>query len=152
MVPVSKSGHELDPFFGGDVGEHGVHSTERLDEFCPMTPIALPFLVIRRHDSSVDASPLSSEKTRKANLLLKRKPRHKSFCNGKVVANVCKNSSSETVNVVVLAVLRWNVREAASAIRLLSPAMDTKRVRLHWHGCAWRGLGLVVRLLASRRS
>jgi hypothetical protein len=91
-----------------------------------MTPIALPFLVIRRHDSSVDASPLSSEKTREANLLLKRKPRHKSFCNGKVVANVCKNSSSETVNVVVLAVLRWNVREAASAIRLLSPAMDTE--------------------------
>ena len=91
-----------------------------------MTPVALPFFVIRRHDSSVDASPLSSEKTREANLLLKRKPRHELSCNGKAVANVCKNSLSEIWNVAVLAVLRWKVREATSAIRLLSPAMDTE--------------------------
>jgi hypothetical protein len=74
----------------------------------------------------MEASPLSSEKTHEAKLLLKRKPHHESSCNGKAVAKVCKNSLSETLKVVALAVLRWNVREATSAIQFLSPAMDTE--------------------------
>jgi hypothetical protein len=91
-----------------------------------MPPKTLPFPVIRLHDPSVDASPLSSEKIRKASLLLKRKTRQESFCNGKAVEKVCKNTSSGMVKVSAVAELRLNVRDEKSAMRLSTPAMETE--------------------------
>jgi hypothetical protein len=99
---------------------------ERFDEPFPMLPIALPFFVIRFHDSSVDVSFRSSEKTREVSLLLRWKLRHESFCKGKAEAKVCKKLLSSIVNVAALAVFRWNVREAMSAMRFSTPAMDTE--------------------------
>ena len=64
-----------------------------------MLPITLPFFVIRRHDASVDALPLSSEKTSEVSLELRRKLRQELSCKGKVELNKCKKSSSGRVNV-----------------------------------------------------
>ena len=61
MHIFGKSGEELDSLHGGDRGKHWVHVMEGCDEVCPMVPIALPFLVIHRHDASIDAVPLSLE-------------------------------------------------------------------------------------------
>jgi hypothetical protein len=91
-----------------------------------MLPIALPLFVIRFHDSSVDVSFRSSEKTREVSLLLSRKLRHEPFCKGKVEEKVCKKSSSLLVKVAASAVFRWNVRDAMSAMRFSMPAMDTE--------------------------
>jgi hypothetical protein len=90
-----------------------------------MLPKALPFLVIRRHDPSVDGSSLSLEKISKASLLLSRKMRQELFCRGNAVEKVCKNSRSEMWNVSRVAELRLNVRDDRSAMRLSTPAMDT---------------------------
>ena len=99
---------------------------EGLDEAFPMLPIALPVFVIRFHDSSVDASFRSSEKTLEVSLLLRQKTRHEPCCKGKADEKMCKKSGSSIRNVVSLAVCRWNMREAMSAIRFLTPAMDTE--------------------------
>ena len=74
---LSEGCDEFDVVIGGDGGELGVHIMERFDEVFPMVPVALPFLVRCCHDASIDASPLSSEKTREASLLLNWKPCHK---------------------------------------------------------------------------
>jgi hypothetical protein len=89
-----------------------------------MRPIADPFRVIRSHDPSVDVVPRSSEKIRELSLSLKRKMLHEPFCRGKVLANVCKNSVSEMVNVAAATECLLKVREATSAIRFLMPAME----------------------------
>jgi hypothetical protein len=114
--PVSESEKEFDAVGVWQCGEQGVHTTERGDVVEPKTPIALPFVVIRSHDPSVDVSPRSSEKIRELSLLLTRKPRHEAFCKGKESENFCKNSSSDRVNVSDVADVPRNVREAMSAI------------------------------------
>ena len=58
----SKGSEKFDSLGSGDICELGIHMMEGHNEFCPMLPIALPFLVICRHDASVNALPLSSEK------------------------------------------------------------------------------------------
>jgi hypothetical protein len=59
------------------IGEHRVHFMERFDKFGPKLPIALPFVVIRSHDPSIDVLlPCSYEKIRKQSLQLKLKTRH----------------------------------------------------------------------------
>lgn len=99
---------------------------EGLDEGPPMAPIALPFAVIRRHDPSVDASPLSSEQTFEISLSLRRKTRQESVWMGNVAANRCKKSMSDVSKVLRWAECRLNVREAMSAILLSVPAMETE--------------------------
>jgi hypothetical protein len=123
--PLSECGEKFDLFGCWQSGEHGVHTSERLEEVAPMFPIALPFLVIRLHDPSVDVSPLSSEKTREASLLLNRKTRHESCWSGKDAEKECKKSSSEMWNVFEVAEFRLKVRDAVSAIVFLVPAMET---------------------------
>ena len=91
-----------------------------------MAPIALPLAVIRRHDPSVDASPLSSQQIRERSLLLSRKTRQESPCKGKEAEKDCKNSSSVIVKVLGAAEWRLKVRDAMSAILLSTPAMDTE--------------------------
>jgi len=81
--PLSECGEKFDSLGRWHRGEHGVHTSERVEEFAPMFPIALPFLVIRLHDPSVDVSPHSSEKTCEASLLLNRKTRHESCWSGR---------------------------------------------------------------------
>ena len=76
------------------------------------------------HDASIDASPLSLEKTQEASLLLKQKPCHEQFCSGKRELNVSKNSSSGMVKVRLVAVFLWKVHDAVSAMVLSTPAMD----------------------------
>ena len=83
MYMFSKSGDELDLLDSGDGGEHGVHVMEGHNEVCPMLPIALPFFVIHCHDASIDAAPLSSEKTSKVSLELRQQLCHEESCNGK---------------------------------------------------------------------
>ena len=97
---------------------------EGFDELLPMVPVVLPFFVRHRHNASIDASPFSSEQTRETSLLLKQKPCHKQFCRGKEELKVSKKSSSGMVKVSSVAVLRWKVRNAVSAMVLLIPAMD----------------------------
>ena len=121
---LSKGCEEFNAVVGGDSDELGVHVMERFDESFPMVPVVLPFLVSRRHDASIGASPFSSEKTQEASLLLKWKPCHEQFCSGKDELNVSKNSSSGMLKVRSVAVLRWKVQEAVSAMVLLTPAMD----------------------------
>jgi hypothetical protein len=58
-------------------------------------------------------------------LLLRRKTRHEVFWRGKEDEKICKNSASEMANVSAVAVLRWKVRDAVSAIVLSVPAMET---------------------------
>jgi hypothetical protein len=91
-----------------------------------MRPIALPFEVSRRHDPSVDVSPLSSEKTFEASLLLTRKTLHESSCKGNAAAKSCKKCSSEILNVRDVAECRLKVRDDKSAIRLSTPEIDTE--------------------------
>jgi hypothetical protein len=74
--PESEAEKEVNSVGVGHIGEHGVHSMEWFDEFGPKLPIALPFVVIRSHDPSVDVLPRSSEKIRKQSLSLRRKTRH----------------------------------------------------------------------------
>ena len=81
-APDSEAEKEVNSVGSRDICEHGVHA-KWLDEFAPKLPIALPFVVIRSHDPSVDVSPRSSEKIRELNLSLSRKTRHESSCNGK---------------------------------------------------------------------
>ena len=76
--PLSECGEKFDSLGRWHRGEHGVHTSEWVEEVAPMSPIALPLSVIRLHDPSVDVSPRSSEKTREASLLLNRKTRHES--------------------------------------------------------------------------
>jgi hypothetical protein len=114
--PVSESKKEFDAVGVWQLGEQGVHTTERGDVVEPKTPIALPFMVICSHDPSVDVSPHSSEKIRELSLLLTRKTRHEAFCKGKESENCCKNSSSDRVNVSDVADVQLNVRDAMSAI------------------------------------
>ena len=64
-----------------------------------MFPVMLPFFVIRRHDTSIDALPLSSEKMSEVSLELRWKLHQELFCKGKVELNKCKKSSSAMVNV-----------------------------------------------------
>ena len=97
---------------------------ERFDESFPMVPVALPFLVSRRHNASIDALPFSLEKTQEASLLLKRKPCHEQFCSGKDELNVSKNLSLGMLKVRSVAVLWWKICNAVSAMVLLTPAMD----------------------------
>ena len=121
---LSKSGKEFDAVERGDGGEHGVHATEGGDKLLSMVPIVPPFLVSRRHNTSVNALPFSSEQTRETSLLLRRKPCHEQFCSGKEELNVSKNSLSVMLNVLSVAMLRWKVHEAVSAMVLSMPAMD----------------------------
>ena len=129
QVPVrtycfSKGGDELNAVIKGDICEHGVHVTERFEELFPMVSTALPFHVRHHHDASIDALPFSSEKTHEAILLFRWKPCHEQFCSGKDELNVSKISVSEMTNVWSVAVLRWKVHDAVSAIVLLTPAID----------------------------
>jgi hypothetical protein len=114
--PVSETEKEFDAVGVWQFGEQCVHTTEGGDVVEPKTPIALPFVVIRSHDPSVDVSPRSSEKIRELSLLLTRKTRHEAFCKGKELENFCKNSSSKRVKVSDVADVPRNVREAMSAI------------------------------------
>jgi len=91
-----------------------------------MVPIALPFPVIRCHDPSGDVSPRNSEQTREMSLLLRRKTRHEVFWRGKADEKICKNSTSEMANVSAVAVLRWKVLDAVSAIMFSVPAMENE--------------------------
>ena len=77
MYVFGKSGDEFNLLDGGDRGEHGVHVMERCNEVCPMVLIALSFFVIHCHDASVNALPLSLEKTSKVSLELRWKLCHK---------------------------------------------------------------------------
>ena len=66
-----------------------------------MLPIMLPFFVIcHNHDASIDAFPLSSEKTSKVSLELRQKLHQELFCNGKVELNKCKKLSSGIAKVL----------------------------------------------------
>ena len=65
-----------------------------------MFPVTLPFFVIHRHDASIDALPLSSEKTSEVSLELRRKLHQELSCKGKVELNKCKKLSSGRVNVL----------------------------------------------------
>jgi hypothetical protein len=76
--------------------------------------------------SNVDVLPRSSENIRKQSLPLKRKARHELHWSGKEVANDCKNFVSEIVNVLAVAEVRLNVRDAISAMVMIMPAMDTE--------------------------
>jgi hypothetical protein len=82
--------------------------------------------VIRSHDPSVDVVPRSSENIRELSLSLMWKMLHESFCNGNEVANICKKSSSDMAKVLSATACRLNVRDATSAIRLSTPAMETE--------------------------
>ena len=124
--PDSETEKEVDSDGVWHIGEHGVQSTEGTDVLLPMHPIAEPFVVIRSHDPSVDVVPRSSEKIRELSLSLTRKMLHESFCSGKVSEKSCKNSVSEMANVLAATECRLKVREATSAIRFLTPAMETK--------------------------
>ena len=64
-----------------------------------MLPIMLPFFVIHRHDTSIDALPLSSEKMSEVILELRWKLHQELSCKGNVELNKCKKSSSGRVNV-----------------------------------------------------
>jgi hypothetical protein len=99
---------------------------EGVEEVAPKRPIALPFVVIRSHDPSVDVCPRSSEKISELSLSLTRKIRHESFCKGNEVAKDCKNWSSERRKVSDVADSPRNVREATSAIVLSTPAMESE--------------------------
>jgi hypothetical protein len=114
--PVSKSEKEFNAVRVWQFGKQGVHTNEWGDVVEPKTPTALPFVVIRSHNLSVDVSPHSSEKIRELSLLLTRKTRHEAFCKGKELENFCKNSPSDRVNVSDVADVRLNVRDAMSAI------------------------------------
>jgi hypothetical protein len=74
--PVSEAEKEVDAVGVWHVGEHFVHPSEGGDVLAPKLPIALPLMVIRSHDPSVDVLPRSSEKIREPSLLLKRKTLH----------------------------------------------------------------------------
>jgi hypothetical protein len=113
--PLSKCGEKFDLLGCWQRGEHGVHTSERLEEVAPMFLIALPFSMICLHNPSVDVSPLSLEKTREASLLLNRKTRHE----------LCWSGSSEMWNVFEVAEFWLKVRDAVSAIVFLVPAMET---------------------------
>ena len=89
----SKGGDKFNSLDGGDICELGVHATEGHNEVCPMVPIALSFFVIRHHDASVNALPLSLEKTSKVILELRQKLCHEMSCKKKVELNKCKKSS-----------------------------------------------------------
>jgi hypothetical protein len=158
--PLSKCSEKFDLLGCWQRGEHGVHTSERLEEVAPMFPTALPFLVIRLHDPSVDVSPLSSEKTREASLLLNRKTRHELCWSGKDAEKECKKFSSEMWNVFEVAEFRLKVRDAVSAIVFLVPAMETDtrgEASLAWMRMArarvrrpatldWEELSLLVQL------
>jgi hypothetical protein len=124
--PDSKTEKEVDSDGVWHMGEHGVHSMEGTDEFLPMRPIAEPLIVIRSHDPSVDVISRSSEKIRKLSLSLKRKMLHELFCSGKVSEKICKNSVSEMANVLAATECLLKVCDATSAIRFLTPAMETE--------------------------
>ena len=124
--PVSEAEKEVDAVGVWHVGEHFVHPSEGGDVLAPKLPIALPLVVIRSHDPSVDVFPRSSEKIRELSLSLKRKTLHEAFCSGKESAKRCKKSSSEILNVVADAELRLKVRDNRSAMVLSTPAMDTE--------------------------
>ena len=151
---------EFDAVIGGDVGEFGVHIMEGFNQSFPMVPIVLPFHVRHRHNTSIDALPFSSEKMHEASLLLKRKPCHKQFCNGKDELKVSKNLSSGMSKVRSVAVLWWKVHNAMSTMVLLMPAMDNDvsgEASLTWMHIAsalvrrpvigeWEALSLLVQL------
>ena len=124
MDIFSKGGDEFNSVISGDIGEHGVHVMEGFDELFPMVPVMLPFSMRCHHDTSIDALPFSSEKMHEAILLLRQKPCHEQFCNGKEELKVSKKLLSEMTNVWLVAMLRWKVCDAVSAIVLLIPAMD----------------------------
>ena len=126
MDIFSKGGDEFNSVISGDIGEHGVHVMEGFDELFPMVPVMLPFSMRCHHDTSIDALPFSSEKMHEAILLLRQKPCHEQFCNGKEELNVSKSSSSWMLKVWSVAVLQWKVREAVSAMVLSTPAMDNE--------------------------
>lgn len=123
--PFSNCSEQFDAFGCWDCGEQGVHASKGFDEVSPMVPIALPLTVIRRHDPSVDASPLSSEQTREMSLSLNRKTRQELFCRGKVEENNCKNSVSDIWKVLSVTEWQLKVRDAISAILLSVPVMET---------------------------
>jgi hypothetical protein len=82
--PVSESKKkEVDAVGVWHVGEHFIHTSEGFDVLTPKLPIALPLVVIRSHDPSVDIFPRSSEKIRELSLSLKQKVLHESFYSGK---------------------------------------------------------------------
>jgi cell fate (sporulation/competence/biofilm development) regulator YmcA (YheA/YmcA/DUF963 family) len=83
-------------------------------------------MVCRSHDPSLDVLPRSSEKIRKQSLSPKRKARHELPWSGKEVAKDCKNLASEIFNVPAVAEFRLKVRDAISAMVLITPAMDTE--------------------------
>ena len=84
MDIFGKGGDEFDLVIGGDIGEHGVHIMVGFDELFPMAPVTLPFRMRCHHDTSIDASPFSSEKTHEVILLLRWKPCHEQ-CSGRCV-------------------------------------------------------------------
>jgi hypothetical protein len=96
--PVSESEKEVNAVGVWHVGEHFVHTSEGGNVVAPKLPIALPLVVIRSHDPSVDVSPppqLGEDKIRELSLSL-----HEAFCSGrKESAKRCKKSSSEILNV-----------------------------------------------------
>ena len=83
MDVFSKGSDEFNSVTGVDVGEQGVHIMEWGDELFPMVPVVLPFHVRCCHNASIDALPFSSERTREAILVLRRKPCHEQFCSWK---------------------------------------------------------------------
>ena len=100
MCPASETEKEVNSVGVWHItGEHGVHSLEGFDEFGPKLSRALPFMVCRSHDPSVDVLPRSSEKIRKQSLSPKQKAHHELPWSGKEVAKDCKNLVSDTLNV-----------------------------------------------------
>ena len=81
--------------------------------------------MIRSHDPSVDVRPRSSEKIRELSLVLRRKMFHEVSWSGNWEANMCKNSLSLILNVLLLTVCLLNVRDATSAITFWTPAIET---------------------------
>jgi hypothetical protein len=104
--PASETEKEVNSVGVGHIGEHGIHTMEWLDEFGPTLPIALPIVVIRTHDPSVDGFPRSSEKIRKLSLSLKRKTRHELFCRSFKLFPVVVFSMSLSSQVVVVSPTR----------------------------------------------
>jgi hypothetical protein len=91
--------------------------TEGLDELGPMTPIALPLLGIHSHDPRVDVIPHSLEKISILSFVLNRNIFQEFACGwGNLKLNICKNFSSDTLNVSPEACCLLKIREAVSAI------------------------------------
>jgi hypothetical protein len=99
---------------------------EWFNDFGPNLSIALPFGVIRNNDPSVDVLPRSSEKIRKQSLSLKRKARHELPWSGKELQKIVRILASEILNVPAVPEFRLNVRDAISAMVLITPAMDAE--------------------------